>query len=137
MNIFMIFTLLCRRLVLVNTLISLPCLDDELRDVIHLDPDGPLEAATDQDLRRPAWRGRHARTEGGAGADAGSDTVDARHEDVVTTVLRRVVRAPVSVHAPVAGEQRRHAGRARAVCVAVEECKVRCHKIWTILYSHR
>lgn len=105
--------------------------------MIHLDPDGPLEAATDEDLRCPAGRGRHARTEGGPGADAGTDAVDARHEDVVTTILRRVVRTSVPVHAPVAREQGRHAGGAGAVGVAVEEGEVCCHKIWTILHSHR
>ena len=105
--------------------------------MVHLDPDRPLEAATDQDLRRSAGRGRHARTEGGAGADAGPDTVDPGYEDVVTTVLRRIVRAPVPVHAPIAREQGRHAGGARAVGVAVKEGKVGRHKIWTILNSHR
>ena len=80
---------------LISLMIS-PGLDDELRDVVHLDPDAPLEAAADQDLGAAPGGRVDPGTEGGAGPDARPDPVDPRHQDVVAAVLGRVVGAPVA-----------------------------------------
>ena len=49
-----------------------------------------------------------------ARSNAWTNPVDASDQDVVPAVLRRVVGAPVTVHAPVAGEQGGDTGGARA-----------------------
>lgn len=43
-----------------------PGLDDELGDVVHLDPDAPLQPTTDQDLGASPWCGVDPGAEGGA-----------------------------------------------------------------------
>ena len=73
-----------------------PGLDDELGDVVHLDPDAALEAAADQDLGAAPGRGVDPGAEGGPGPDARPDPVDAGDEDVVPAVLRGVVSAAVA-----------------------------------------
>ena len=64
--------------------------------MIHLDSDGPLQAATDQDLGAAPGGGINTGTEGGPRPDARPDPVDARHQDVIAAVLGRVVSAPVA-----------------------------------------
>ena len=43
-----------------------PGLDDELGDVVHLDPDAPLQPTADQDLRTSPGCGVDPGAEGGA-----------------------------------------------------------------------
>lgn len=62
---------------------------------------------------------------------------DSRHQDVVAAVLGSVVRAPVPVHAPVAGEGRGHALGARDVRVAVEEGEVGRNEVRARRHAHR
>ena len=64
--------------------------------MIHLDPDAALEAAAHQDLGAAPRRGVDPGAEGGPRPDAGPDPVDPRHQDVVATVLGRVVSASVA-----------------------------------------
>ena len=76
--------------------VASPGLDDELGDVVHLDPDAPLQPTTDQDLGASP-RGRiDPWAEGGPRPDARPDPVDARHQDVVAAVFGRVVGAAVA-----------------------------------------
>ena len=97
-----------------ETIFYEPGLDDELGNVVNFHPDGLLQPRGHEDLRRASWSCIHPGTEGGSRTNARSDAVDAGDQDVVPAVLRRVVGAPVTVHAPVAGEQGGDAGGARA-----------------------
>ena len=114
-----------------------PGLDDELGDVVNLDPDGFLQTRRHEDLRGAPWSCIHPRAERGSGANARTDPVDPGDEDVVPAVLGGVVRATVPVDAPVAREEGGDAGGAGGVGVAVEESEVRGDKIRTFLYSDR
>ena len=67
----------------------------------------------------------------------GQAYVDAGDEDVVAAVLGRVVRAPVSVDAPVARVRRRDALGARRVRRAVEEGEVGRHEVRPGRHPHR
>ena len=55
-----------RRLLLTCVCSASPGLDDELRDVVHLDSDGALQAAAGQDLGAAPGGGVDPGTEGGA-----------------------------------------------------------------------
>lgn len=97
-----------------------PGLDDELTDDMHLHFDGFFRPRRDEDFRPVAGR-VDRRTEAGPGPVAGADPADARHQDVVAAVLRRIVRTPVGLDAPVTGELGRNALRTGQVRAAVEE----------------
>ena len=73
-----------------------PGLDDELGDVVHLDPDAPLQPTADEDLGAASWCGVDPGAEGGPRSDARPNPVDASHQDVVAAVLGRVVGAAVA-----------------------------------------
>lgn len=113
-----------------------PRLHDELADDVHLHLDRFLGAGRHQNLRAVA---RHidGGTEDGTRSVARSDAADARHEDVVATVLGGVVRASVRLDAPVARELGRDAARAREMRRAVEEGEVGGHEIGTGGGAHR
>ena len=115
---------------------SKPGLDNELGDVVNLDPDGFLETRRHEDLWGASWSCIHPRAEGRAGTNARTDPVDSGDEDVVPAVLGSVVRAAVPVNAPVTGEEGGDAGRAGAVGVAVEEGEVSGDKVRALLNPH-
>ena len=110
-----------------------PGLDDELGDVVNLDPDGFLQTRRHEDLGRAPWSCIDPRAERGSGTNARTDPVDPGDEDVIPAVLGGVVRAPVPVDAPVAGEEGGDAGGAGAVGVAVEEGEVGGNEVGTLL----
>ena len=114
-----------------------PGLDDELGDVVNLDPDGFLQTRRHEDLGRAPWSCIDPRAERGSGTNARTNPVDPGDEDVVPAVLGGVVRAPVPVDAPVAGEEGGDAGGAGAVGVAVEEGEVGGHEVGAFLDPHR
>ena len=114
-----------------------PGLDNELGDVVNLDPDGFLQTRGHEDLRGAPWSCIHPRAECGSRTNAWTNPVDPSDEDVVPAVLGGVVGASVPVHAPVAGEEGGHAGGAGAVSVAVEEGEVGRNEVGTLFNSHR
>ena len=114
-----------------------PGLDDELGDVVNLDPDGFLQTRRHKDLRGAPWSCIHPWAERGSGTNTRPNPVDPGDEDVVPAVLGGVVRATVPVDAPVAREEGGDAGGAGAVGVAVEEGEVGGDKVWAFLDPHR
>ena len=104
--------------------------------MVNLDPDGFLQTRRHKDLRGAPWSCIHPWAERGSGTNTRPNPVDPGDEDVVPAVLGGVVGTSVPVHAPVAGEEGGHAGRAGAVSVAVEEGEVGRHEVGAILHPH-
>ena len=69
----------------------LPCLDDELGNVVNLNPNAALQSTAHQNFRRASRCCIHSGTECGSRSNAGSNPVYARHQDVISAVFSRVM----------------------------------------------